>query len=426
MNLASPCPARAFDLARGSGSPLATPTRPRPPPDPDPDHEPELVDGTAGDGTGGWGEDSADQVEQDLAEIDAEIDAQVRAELAAIAPRPYDLTPTPIAGDTSDPVVERILELNATAAAFYAGHYRGSWAADQLRDRLGDDLADHPQFTPGYAPAGWRPLTDHLRGLGATDHEIVTAGLGVYAAGTSRVLDRFRDRLILPIRSDDGIVAFIARRHPDRSEDAGPAIGELHDRDWNQAIGADGKPDAQAQVVDLTGILRHGPQERGGDRMDGWPADQRVIARRIPRAAGDQAKLGEDPNWRYGAFTRNTQAGQIQWLDARHRTQAHIEDKMKEIKTCGAENLPSKDWDRNSAWLQLAALATSLNAWLRHISLDGDLAKAEPKALRYRLFGAPARHGVHARTTTLKIPPRWAWADDVVNAFTRQQALHPA
>jgi RecB family exonuclease len=71
--------------------------------------------------------------------------------------------------------------------------------------------------------------------------------------------------------------------------------------------------------------------------------------------------------------------GQLQWLDARHRTQAHIEDKMKEVKACGAENLPSKDWDRNSAWLQLAALATSLNAWLRHISLDGDLAHAEPK-----------------------------------------------
>jgi Transposase DDE domain group 1 len=201
------------------------------------------------------------------------------------------------------------------------------------------------------------------------------------------------------------------------------AIGELRERDWADAIGADGKVDPQAQVVDLTGILRHGP---GGDRMEGWPADQRVIARRVPRPAGDPAKLGEDPNWRYGAFTTNTAAGQLQWLDARHRTQAHVEDKMKEIKTCGADNLPSTDWHRNSAWLQLAALATSLNAWLRHISLDGDLARAEPKALRYRLFGAPARYGVHARQATLKIPPGWTWAHDLANAFTRLQALHPA
>jgi Transposase DDE domain group 1 len=200
-------------------------------------------------------------------------------------------------------------------------------------------------------------------------------------------------------------------------------IGELRERDWADAIGAGGKVDPDAQVADLTGILRQGP---GGDRMEGWPAGQRIIARRVPRPAGEQAKLGQDPNWRYGAFTTNTVAGQLQWLDARHRTQAHIEDKMKEIKTCGAENLPSTDWDRNSAWLQLSALATSLNAWLRHIGLDGDLARAEPKALRYRIFGAPARHVVHARTATLKVPPGWAWARDLVTAYARLQGLHPA
>ena len=49
---------------------------------------------------------------------------------------------------------------------------------------------------------------------------------------------------------------------------------------------------------------------------------------------------------------------------------------------------------------QLAALATSLNAWLRHLALHGDLAKAEPKALRYRLHSTPARHVVHARRRT--------------------------
>jgi hypothetical protein len=201
------------------------------------------------------------------------------------------------------------------------------------------------------------------------------------------------------------------------------AIGQLREQDWSDAIDADGTVDPKAQVADLTGILRHGPD---GDRMSGWPADQRVIARRVPRPAGQPAKLGEHPDWRYGAFTTNTVAGQIQWLDARHRTQAHIEDKMKEVKVCGGENLPSKDFDRNSAWLQLAALATSLNAWLRHIALDGDLAQAEPKALRYRLLQAPARHTTHARTRILKIPPGWAWAGDLTTAYNRLHALHPA
>ena len=161
-------------------------------------------------------------------------------------------------------------------------------------------------------------------------------------------------------------------------------------------------------------------------QMSTWPADVRVIARRTPRPPGEQAKLGQDADWRYGAFATNTALGQLQWLDARHRTQAHVEDKIKELKAVGAQTLPSKDWNRNSAWLQLVALAASLNAWLRHLALDGQLARAEPKALRFRLLGAPARLVSHARKRILKIPPGWAWAADVVSAWDRLQALHPA
>ncbi len=201
------------------------------------------------------------------------------------------------------------------------------------------------------------------------------------------------------------------------------ALAEVRERDWATALNPDGKADPDAAVVDLTGILRHGPD---GDRLTGWPGDLRVIARRVPRPATQPAKLGEDPNWRYGTFATNTTAGQTQWLDARHRTQAHVEDKIKELKACGGQNLPSIDWDRNSAWLQLAALASSLNAWLRHLALDGELARAEPKALRFRLLGAPARLVTHARRKILKIPPGWAFAADVANAWDRLQALHPA
>jgi len=86
---------------------------------------------------------------------------------------------------------------------------------------------------------------------------------------------------------------------------------------------------------------------------------------------------------------------------------------MKQFKACGARNLPSIDYDRNAAWLQLAALATSLTAWLRHIGLDGDLAKASTKTLRFRLLSAPARLVTHARWRILKIPPGWEWSADL-------------
>ncbi|MGH3870926.1 MAG: hypothetical protein ACRDSR_05330 [Pseudonocardiaceae bacterium] len=116
--------------------------------------------------------------------------------------------------------------------------------------------------------------------------------------------------------------------------------------------GAGGRPDR-----DPACRLRRGPSRH-------LAHDLRVIARRVPRPPGKPAKLGGDADWEYGAFATNTPTGQTQWLDARHRTQAHVEDRVKQLKACGARNLPSIDYHRNTAWLQPVALATSLTAWL--------------------------------------------------------------
>ena len=72
---------------------------------------------------------------------------------------------------------QRLVDLNQQAAAFYTARYPGSWAANYLHARLGDDPARRPRFTLGYAPAGWTALTDHLRRHGATDDELLAAGL---------------------------------------------------------------------------------------------------------------------------------------------------------------------------------------------------------------------------------------------------------
>jgi hypothetical protein len=53
--------------------------------------------------------------------------------------------------------------------------------------------------------------------------------------------------------------------------------------------------------------------------------------------------------------------------------------------------LPSKSWDANSAWCHAVAIATDLLAWFKLLGCTGDLAKAEPKTLRYRLLQVPAR-----------------------------------
>jgi len=138
------------------------------------------------------------------------------------------------------------------------------------------------------------------------------------------------------------------------------AIDTLRENGWSTALRADGKADETARVVELTGLLRHCA---GGDQLAGSPADLPVTARRSPREPGEQAELSQDARWRYGAFAAATPAGRVQRLDARHRTQAHVEDKTKQTKACGAARLPSKDHRRNSAWLQLATLAVTLLAW---------------------------------------------------------------
>ena len=352
-------------------------------------------------------------------------------QLPAVKVAGGDLVRAGVAGEPARPIV--VVRLDATLIEAHsskeqaAGHFKGGFGFHPLSawcTNVGDNLA--MMLRPGNAgsntaadhilvldaavaqiPAPWRTdILVSIDGAGAS-HDVITHLTALNTAVTHGKRGR-RVEYTIGWACDERTMT---------------ALGELPEPAWGDALDADGTIDTKAQVSDLTGILRHGPD---GDRMQGWPPDQRVIARRTPRPVGKPAKLGEHPEWEYGAFTTNTATGQPQWLDARHRTQAHVEDKMKEVKTCGAENLPSKDWDRNSAWLQLAALACSVNAWLRHIGLDRDLAKAEPKALRYRLFGAPGRYITHARQTILKIPPGWEWAQAVTEAFARLQALHPA
>jgi DNA primase catalytic core len=109
---------------------------------------------------------------------------------------------------------ERLIALNQQAAHYYRRNYPHSWAAEYLRHRLGTDLLDDDRFTPGYAPPGAHHLVTHLRRHGATDQDILAAGLGRISV-SGRLIDQFRDRLVFPIHGPDGhIHGFIARRNP--------------------------------------------------------------------------------------------------------------------------------------------------------------------------------------------------------------------
>jgi Transposase DDE domain group 1 len=339
----------------------------------------------------------------------------------------------PGTGGDAHPVPVTVIRLDATiieAATMkepnVAGHYKGGIGYHPLTawcSNTGDHLAVMQR--PGNA--GSFTADDHVKVLDAALAQIPAAHRGdivvtIDGAGASHdVIEHLTRWNTYREQGRRGRRVEYSIGWPvDQRTRAG--IEQLPEQAWTDRLTADGRAEPNQQVADLTGLLRHGPE---GDRLDGWPADLRVLVSRTPRSATEQAALSEDADWRYGAFATNTIGGQTQWLDARHRTQAHVEDKMKELKAMGAEKLPTADAGRNTAWLQLAALAVTLTAWLRHLALDGDLALAEPKTLRYRILNIPAKILHHARSRILKIPDGWAWADDLVNAWDRLHALHP-
>ena len=186
----------------------------------------------------------------------------------------------------------------------------------------------------------------------------------------------------------------------------------------------------EAHVTELTGLLREGP---GGDQLDGWPASMRVFARRERPHPGAQLSLFETQDgWRYSLWVSNVPAqlrgwrAQLGYIDAAHRVHARVEDCIRTGKDCGIGRFPSHDFAMNSAWLGVSLIAAALLSWLRLIALDGDLAKAEPKTLRYRVLHAAGKLVRGGRRRRLKIPATWPWAEAIATAWTRITALPQA
>ncbi|MGW4775859.1 DNA primase [Streptomyces filamentosus] len=115
----------------------------------------------------------------------------------------------------------RLIEAHKAAAEYYAGQLASPEAEIGRRflSERGFDQAAAEHFGVGYSPAGWDHLTRFLRGKGFSDKELVVSGLS--QEGRRGPIDRFRGRLMWPIRDVGGeIVGFGARRL--REDDTGP------------------------------------------------------------------------------------------------------------------------------------------------------------------------------------------------------------
>ena len=211
----------------------------------------------------------------------------------------------------------------------------------------------------------------------------------------------------------------------DVDERARTAIHQVPKGAWRAVWDTDGRPHDldDAGVVELTGLLREGA---GGDKLPTWPAGMRIICRRErPSAAAQLSVLEEADGWRYQLIATNTPTGQPDFLEARHRPHARVEDYIRCAKDTGIEHLPSASYPINQAWCVAAMIAVDLLCWLRLLCLEGSLATAEPKTLRYRLLHTAVRLVRGQRKRKIKIPQAWPWARELQACFHTAFALVP-
>jgi DNA primase len=118
----------------------------------------------------------------------------------------------------------RLISANALAAKFYQDQLNTSPLAAHARELMtkrGFDKSACEKFGVGYAPDEWDGLTKFLRAEGYTIDELETAGLS--KMGQRGPIDKFRNRLIWPIRDISGdVVGFGARKLASDEEDQGP------------------------------------------------------------------------------------------------------------------------------------------------------------------------------------------------------------
>ncbi|MEU0333000.1 DNA primase [Streptomyces sp. NPDC006193] len=116
----------------------------------------------------------------------------------------------------------RLVEAHKIAAQWYAEQLATGPEAETGRKFLaerGFDQAAAEHFGVGYSPQGWDHLTRYLRGKGFTDKELLLSGLA--QEGRRGPIDRFRGRLMWPIRDISGeVVGFGARKLYE--QDTGP------------------------------------------------------------------------------------------------------------------------------------------------------------------------------------------------------------
>jgi hypothetical protein len=202
----------------------------------------------------------------------------------------------------------------------------------------------------------------------------------------------------------------------DLTEPVRAAILETLADAWVPALDQDGTARENGEVADIT------------DQVDltSWPEGSRLIVRRERPHPGAQLSFTDHDGYRFQAILTDQPDQDIAVIERRHRQRARVEDRIRDDKDTGLAKFPFKEFALNEVWLEIVLLAHDLIIWTQALLLDGELANAEPKRLRYRLFHVAGRLAFSARRARLHLQHTWPWAAELLAAFQKLKTLPTA
>jgi DDE family transposase len=185
---------------------------------------------------------------------------------------------------------------------------------------------------------------------------------------------------------------------------------------WVSALERDGSTRTNGEVAEITSLIDLG----------GWPEGSRLIVRRERPHPGAQLSFTDHDGYRFQAILTDQADPAIAVVECRHRQHAHVEDRIRDDKDTGLAKFPFKQYRLNEVWLEIVMLAHDLIIWTQALTLDGELAKAEPKRIRYRLMHVAGRLAFHGRQAKLHLQDTWPWAAELLAAFQKLKLLAAA
>jgi Transposase DDE domain group 1 len=175
-------------------------------------------------------------------------------------------------------------------------------------------------------------------------------------------------------------------------------IAQIPETDWITI--ADYPDTGQAQIAET--------------RLGDW----RLIVRRT-RLVGAQADLF--PDWRHHCFATNRTTPTV-IADIDHRDHATIELVIRDLKDQALKHFPSGQFQANSAWTVIAALAHNLGRWATQIGLPSRPVQTA-SSRRRQLLRIPGRLTHTSRKWTLRMPARWPWQHQFTTTLDAIRAL---